>query len=182
MQTTRRDFLKLTAGGLILAACTPSVAFASYAAKPRELALSNLHTGESIETRYFNGKNYVRSELKRLNHLCRDFRRDEVHAMDKLLFDQLCQIQLLLGTQAEVHIVSGYRSPATNKQLRSKSKGVAKKSYHMSGQAIDFRLDGVSLKKIREAAISLQAGGVGYYPKSQFIHIDTGPVRQWVGA
>lgn len=94
--------------------------------------------------------------------------------MDKLLFDQLCQIQLLLGTQAEVHIVSGYRSPATNKQLRSKSKGVAKKSYHMSGQAIDFRLDGVSLKKIREAAISLQAGGVGYYPKSQFIHIDTG--------
>ncbi len=182
MQTTRRDFLKLTAGGLILAACTPSIAFASYASKPRELALSNLHTGESIETRYFNGKNYVRSELKRLNHLCRDFRRDEVHAMDKLLFDQLCQIQLLLGTQAEVHIVSGYRSPATNKQLRSKSKGVAKKSYHMSGQAIDFRLDGVSLKKIREAAISLQAGGVGYYPKSQFIHIDTGPVRQWGGA
>ncbi|EEX66577.1 lipoprotein putative [Vibrio metoecus] len=102
--------------------------------------------------------------------------------MDKVLFDQLSEIQFLLGTQAEVHIVSGYRSPATNKQLRSKSKGVAKKSYHMSGQAIDFRLDGVSLKKIREAAISLQAGGVGYYPKSRFIHIDTGPVRQWVGA
>ncbi len=123
MQTTRRDFLKLTAGGLILAACTPSIAFASYAAKPRELALSNLHTGESIETRYFNGKNYVRSELKRLNHLCRDFRRDEVHAMDKLLFDQLCQIQLLLGTQARciLSLVTALPRPTSSYAVNQKA-------------------------------------------------------------
>ncbi|EEX41507.1 lipoprotein putative [Vibrio furnissii CIP 102972] len=102
--------------------------------------------------------------------------------MDKKLFDQISRIQAVLGTEAEVQIISGYRSPATNEMLRGKSSGVAKKSFHMLGQAIDFRLDGVSLKQIHEAALSLKAGGVGYYPKSQFVHIDTGPVRQWRGA
>ena len=99
--------------------------------------------------------------------------------MDRALFDQISQIQSLLGTQAEVQIISGYRSPATNEALRSKSSGVAKKSYHMLGKAIDFRLDGVKLSHVREAAISLKAGGVGYYAKSDFVHIDTGPARQW---
>ncbi len=144
--------------------------------------MNNLHTGETLETCYFNGQRYVRSELQRLNHICRDFRQNEVHPMDKKLFDQITRIQAALGTDAEVQIISGYRSPTTNAMLRNKSSGVAKKSFHMLGQAIDFRLEGVSLKQVHEAALSLKAGGVGYYPKSQFVHIDTGPVRQWQGA
>jgi uncharacterized protein YcbK (DUF882 family) len=143
------------------------------------LALNNLNTGEALETCYFDGKNYLKNELSRLNHLCRDYRRNEVHAMDKYLFDQISLIQAELGVESEVLVISGYRSPATNEALRAKSGGVAKKSYHMLGQAIDFRLDGVNLKQVRDAAISLKAGGVGYYPRSNFIHIDTGPVRYW---
>ncbi|BCL69409.1 hypothetical protein TUMSATVNIG1_13570 [Vibrio nigripulchritudo] len=99
--------------------------------------------------------------------------------MDAALFDQINSIQGLIGSDAEVQIISGYRSPATNKALRAKSKAVAKKSYHMLGKAIDFRLDGVKLSEVKKAALSLKAGGVGYYPKSNFIHIDTGPVRNW---
>lgn len=179
MDFSRRDFLKLTGSGLVVASCAPGLAFASYPDKPRELALNNLNTGEALETCYFDGKNYLKNELSRLNHLCRDYRRNEVHAMDKYLFDQISLIQAELGVESEVLVVSGYRSPATNEALRAKSGGVAKKSYHMLGQAIDFRLDGVNLKQVRDAAISLKAGGVGYYPRSNFIHIDTGPVRYW---
>lgn len=179
MAVSRRDFLKLAGSGLVVATCTPSIAFASYPDQPRTLALSNLHTREALETCYFDGSNYVERELNRLNHLCRDFRRNEVHSMDKRLFDHITKIQRTLGVEAEVQIISGYRSPATNEALRGKSSGVAKKSYHMLGQAIDFRLDGVDLKRVRDAARDLQAGGVGYYPGSNFIHIDTGPVRYW---
>ncbi|EEX92558.1 hypothetical protein VIA_003203 [Vibrio orientalis CIP 102891 = ATCC 33934] len=114
-----------------------------------------------------------------MNHICRDFRRNEVHAMDKRLFDHISNIQKELGVEAEVQIISGYRSPATNEALRGKSSGVAKKSYHMLGQAIDFRLDGVNLKQVRDIARELKFGGVGYYPGSNFIHMDTGPVRYW---
>ncbi len=179
---SRREFLKLAGSSLVVAACVPNVSQAAYPGKPRVLAMNNLHTGEMLETCYFNGNRYVRSELQRLNHICRDFRRNEVHPMDKGLFDQLSRIQALLGTDTEVQIISGYRSPATNEMLRHNSNGVAKKSYHMQGKAFDFRLEGVSLKKVHEAALSLKAGGVGYYPKSGFVHIDTGPVRQWQGS
>ncbi|MBW3694809.1 DUF882 domain-containing protein [Vibrio sp. T187] len=176
---SRRQFLALSGGTLITASLAPSIAFASYPDQPRTIAMNNLHTGESLESCYFDGVNYVSDEMARINQICRDFRRNEVHPMDRRLFDQISQIQSLLGTQAEVQIISGYRSPATNEALRSKSSGVAKKSYHMLGKALDFRLDGVKLSQVREAAISLKAGGVGYYAKSNFVHIDTGPVRQW---
>lgn len=179
MVFSRRDFLKLAGSGLVVATCAPSVAFASYPDQPRSLALTNLHTREALETCYFDGTKYVAKELSRLNHLCRDFRRNEVHPMDKRLFDHISQIQQELGVQAEVEIISGYRSPATNEALRGKSSGVAKKSYHMLGQAIDFRLDGVNLKRVRDVARELKFGGVGYYPGSNFIHVDTGPVRYW---
>lgn len=179
MAITRRDFIKLAGSGLVVASCTPSLAWASYPDKPRSLALTNLHTNEALETCYFDGNNYVDKELGRLNHLCRDFRRNEVHAMDKRLFDHINLIQRELGVESEVQIISGYRSPATNEALRNKSSGVAKKSYHMLGQAIDFRLDGVNLKRVKDVARELKFGGVGYYPKSNFVHIDTGPVRYW---
>lgn len=179
MNYSRRDFLKLTGSGLVVASCAPSLAIASYPDLRRELALNNLNTGEALETCYFDGKNYLKKELSRIDHLCRDYRRNETHSMDKHLFDQISLIQSQLGVSAEVLVISGYRAPATNEALRSKSSGVAKKSYHTLGQAIDFRLDGVSLKTLRDAAVSLKAGGVGYYPRSNFIHIDTGPVRYW---
>ena len=166
----------------MVAACSPSLVQASLPDEPRVLALNNLHTGETLESCYFNGHRYVRSELKRLNHICRDFRRNEVHPMDKGLFDQLTRIQTLIGSEAEVQIISGYRSPATNEMLRQNSNGVAQKSFHMMGKAFDFRLDGVPLKQVHEAALSIKAGGVGYYPRSGFVHIDTGPVRNWQGS
>lgn len=166
----------------MVAACSPSLVQASLPDEPRVLALNNLHTGETLESCYFNGHRYVRSELKRLNHICRDFRRNEVHPMDKGLFDQLTRIQTLIGSEAEVQIISGYRSPATNEMLRQNSNGVAQKSFHMMGKAFDFRLDDVPLKQVHEAALSLKAGGVGYYPRSGFVHIDTGPVRNWQGS
>jgi uncharacterized protein YcbK (DUF882 family) len=179
---SRRDFLKFAGSGLVVAACSPSLVQASLPDEPRVLALNNLHTGETLESCYFNGHRYVRSELKRLNHICRDFRRNEVHPMDKGLFDQLTRIQTLIGSEAEVQIISGYRSPATNEMLRQNSNGVAQKSFHMMGKAFDFRLDGVPLKQVHEAALSLKAGGVGYYPRSGFVHIDTGPIRSWQGS
>ncbi len=182
MIVSRREFLKLTGSSLVVAACAPSIAQASYPDEPRVLAMNNLHTGETLESRYFNGYGYVRSELKRLNHICRDFRRNEVYPMDRSLFDQISRIQTLIGCEAEVQIISGYRSPATNEMLRNGSNGVAKKSYHMLGKAFDFRLDGINLKTVHEAALSLKAGGVGYYPRSGFVHIDSGPVRRWQGA
>ncbi|WP_260261836.1 DUF882 domain-containing protein [Vibrio intestinalis] len=179
MQVTRRNFVKLAGSGLVVASCAPSVALASYPDLSRSLALNNIHTGEALETRYYDGQDYLRSELFRLDHLCRDFRREETHPMDKHLFDQISLIQSELGVNSEVQIISGYRSPATNEALRAKSNGVAKKSYHMLGRAIDFRLEGVSLKRVRNIAREISAGGVGYYPRSNFIHIDTGPVRYW---
>ncbi|USD42261.1 DUF882 domain-containing protein [Vibrio sp. SCSIO 43135] len=179
MQVSRRHFIKLAGSGLVVASGLPRLAQAGYPDKPRELAMNNLHTGETLETQYFNGHQYLEAELARLDHICRDFRRNEVHPMDKRLFDNISQIQSMIGTSNEVQIISGYRSPATNEALRSQSNGVAKKSFHMLGQAIDFRVEGVDLKLLRDAAIELKAGGVGYYPGSNFIHIDTGPVRNW---
>lgn len=179
MQVSRRNFVKLAGSGLIVASCVPNIALASLPNQSRTLALSSINTGETLETRYFDGAHYLKNELYRLNHICRDFRRNEMTDMDKLLFDKISLIQSHLGVETEVQLISGYRSPATNAALRSRSSGVAKKSYHMTGQAIDFRLDGVSLKRVRDAARELQAGGVGYYPRSNFVHIDTGPVRYW---
>ncbi len=176
---SRRDFLKMTAGGVVLASAMPTHSWASLPDEPRVLAMNNLNTGEQLETCYFDGSGYVKSELERLDEFCRDHRRNETFPMDRRLFDQISQIQKLIGTESEVIVISGYRSPKTNSSLRNSSSGVAKKSLHMEGKAIDFRLDGVKLSTVRDAALSLKAGGVGYYPGSNFVHIDTGAVRSW---
>ncbi len=146
----------------------------------RRLWIRNLHTNEEIKSTYFNGRYHLKSELKRLNHLCRDFRQNEVEHIDEELFDAIVQIQKVLKHTGRVNLISGYRSPKTNNMLR-KGGGVAKKSYHMQGRALDFNLEGVSLARVRRAALDLKMGGVGYYPKSNFVHIDTGPVRSWGG-
>ncbi len=147
--------------------------------RPRILTLSNLNTGESLKAEFFDGKGYIKDELTRLNHFFRDYRANKMATIDTALFDQLYRLQVLLGTKKPVQLISGYRSVDTNNDLRAHSRGVAKKSYHTKGQAMDFHIDGVALSQVRKAALSMRAGGVGYYPRSNFVHIDTGPVRTW---
>ncbi|PNQ68170.1 hypothetical protein C1141_07560 [Vibrio agarivorans] len=169
----------MSAGGVLIASSVSSQLLAAKITPSRTLAIHSLNTGESLKSCYFDGLNYVDEELKRLDYLCRDHRKNEVYPLDRRLFDQICQIQELVGSKSEVVVISGYRSPSTNARLRKNSSGVAKKSMHMEGRAIDFRLDGVKLSAVRDAALSLKAGGVGYYPSSNFVHIDTGAVRSW---
>ncbi len=174
----RRRFL-LGLGGLGAAAMMASPAQASLSAPVRTLSLHNLHTGEKISASFWEKGHYIGDSLASFNKVMRDFRSNEVHRIDPRLFDQLFLLQHRLGKQGEIQIISGYRSPATNAMLRSNSSGVAKKSYHMKGQAIDLRLPGVELAHVRNAAKQLAVGGVGYYPGSNFVHLDTGPVRSW---
>ncbi|HKS33970.1 MAG TPA: YcbK family protein [Enterobacteriaceae bacterium] len=175
----RRKLLAL--GGVALgAAILPTPAFATLSTpRPRILTLSNLNTGESIKAEFFDGRGYIQDELSRLNHFFRDYRANKMKTIDPKLFDQIYRLQVLIGTHKPVQLISGYRSLDTNNELRSHSRGVAKKSYHTKGQAMDFHIDGISLSNVRKAALSLKAGGVGYYPSSNFVHIDTGPVRHW---
>ncbi|GLO61059.1 membrane protein [Vibrio sp. MACH09] len=177
---TRRDVIKTVVAGISLATFYPHSALASSASREQKILMTNVHTGEELVSHYFDGVNFVQSELNKIDHICRDFRQNQVFPIDRRLLVQINAIQSLLQTDAKVHIISGYRSPETNHLLRSKSgSGVAKKSLHMQGKALDFSLEGVKLSEVRKAAMSLKQGGVGYYPKSNFVHIDTGKVRSW---
>jgi len=153
-------------------------ALATVAAE-RTVALHNLHTGESLEATYWADGAYSTRALGEINHLLRDHRTGEVHAIDTALLEQLYAIQRKLGVERPYQVISGYRSPATNAALRSPGSGVAKHSLHMEGQAIDISLPGCKLRKLRETALAMKAGGVGYYPDSGFVHVDTGRVRFW---
>lgn len=148
---------------------------------PRSLSMVSTHTGESLEVRYFEGGRYIPEALTGLNRVLRDHRTGDVATIDPRLFDQLHALASCAGCAPHYEIISGYRSPATNAKLRQASTGVATKSLHMEGRAIDVRLPGVPLSRLRDLAISLKAGGVGYYPKSDFVHLDTGRVRTWTG-
>ena len=173
---------KILLSGMAAAGLTllPGLSEASVSAsRPRILTLNNLHTGESLRAEFFNGRSYNQEELVRLNHFFRDYRCNQVKTIDPHLFDQLYRLQVMLGTRKPVQLISGYRSLATNNRLRETGDGVAKHSYHTRGQAMDFHIEGLQLTQVRAAALKLRAGGVGYYPKSNFIHIDTGPVRHW---
>ncbi len=175
----RRKLLAL-GGAALGVAILPTFAFATLSTpRPRILTMNNLHTGETIKAEFFDGRHYIQDELSRLNHFFRDFRANKIKIIDPGLFDQLYRLQGLLGTSKPVQLISGYRSPATNNHLRARSSGVAKHSYHTKGQAMDFHIEGLSLSNVRKAALSMRAGGVGYYPRSNFVHIDTGPVRHW---
>jgi len=175
---SRRHFLigcTALAGSLL----APS-AFASIARQSeRRLTLRNLHTGEEARITYWAEGSYLKESLREINHLLRDHRTGDITQMDRELLDLLYSLQVKVENKREFQVISGYRSPKTNAMLRSKSNGVAKRSLHMQGKAIDIRLPGTSLKHLRKAAIALQSGGVGYYPKSNFIHVDTGRVRYW---
>ncbi|WP_130834595.1 YcbK family protein [[Erwinia] mediterraneensis] len=177
---SQRRKLLLCGGAAAGLALLPGSALASLStARPRVLTLNNLHTGETLKTEFFNGKSYDEDELARLNHFFRDYRANKVKPIDPHLFDQLYRLQALLETRKPVQLISGYRSLATNNMLRERSSGVAKHSYHTLGQAMDFHIEGLALSNVRKAALKMRAGGVGYYPRSNFVHIDTGPVRHW---
>lgn len=175
---SRRRFIAALASAPTLAA--PAWAVAS-AAEPRVLSFSHLHTGERLRNvEYFSGGTYLPDALSEINHLLRDFRTDEVAEIDRDLLDLLHRLRTLTGGTRPFEIISGYRSPRTNQMLRQRgSGGVATKSLHMVGQAVDIRVADVPLAQLRRAALSMKAGGVGYYPSSNFVHVDTGRVRQW---
>lgn len=154
-------------------------AFGKDNAVVRELAFHNLHTGETIETEYWADGDYLPEALSSINHILRDYRNDRVLAIEPRLIDLLYDLRGTLGTSRPIQIISGYRSPETNAALAAHSNGVARSSLHMQGKAIDIHIEGVPLDHLRRAAISLHGGGVGYYPVSSFVHVDTGHVRTW---
>ena len=174
MLLTRRSFLKLNA---LAAVCAPRLAEAAVA--ERSLAFHNLHTSESLKTVYWIQGDYVAQSLAEINHVLRDHRSGETHEIDHRLLDLLHGIRQRLDTSKPFEIISGYRSPATNAMLRGQSDGVAERSLHVQGMAIDVRVPGRRLSLVRKTALSMRAGGVGYYPASQFVHIDVGRVRKW---
>ncbi len=177
---TRRHFLKTSACICAMFALPHNQAYA-FNENERKLAFLNLHTGERIHTTYWAEGEYLTEGLSAIENVLRDHRTEDKHEIDRNLLDMLQLLNYKMATQSEFHVISGYRSPATNAQLNAQSSGVAKKSFHMYGMAIDVRLPGRSLSQLRDAALSLQAGGVGYYPRSEFIHMDTGHIRQWNG-
>jgi uncharacterized protein YcbK (DUF882 family) len=145
----------------------------------RALRFTHTHTGERLAIEYFSSGSYVPDALQTVNHFLRDFRTGDVHDIDRELLDLLHAVAHVTATTRPFEVISGYRSPATNEMLRHRSEGVAAGSLHMNGQAIDIRLADVPLAKLQRAALEARRGGVGYYPASDFVHVDTGRVRMW---
>jgi uncharacterized protein YcbK (DUF882 family) len=146
---------------------------------PRSLSLVNVNTKEELTVTYWSDGTYRREALNQLNHFLRDSRNNEQTEMDPLLFDVLWHTMNVSGYHGTVEVLSAFRSPETNAWLASVSRGVARDSQHMNGNAMDIRFPGVPVFKIRQSARSLQMGGVGFYPRSGFVHLDTGPLRYW---
>ena len=147
-------------------------------AEHRVLNLFNSNTREHISTAYWKNGQYDSKSLSHFDYLMRDHRAGESRPIATKIFDLLYAIQKKFGDR-ELHIVSGYRTEETNNMLRRRSRGVAKQSYHIRGMAVDMRIPGIPTKKIRHFAQSQRVGGVGWYPRSGFVHLDTGPVRYW---
>ena len=177
-EKSRRDFLRL--GGGVLAGLLCPAAVASRRIQPeRSLAFYNTHTAESLQTVYWADGAYLDGGVQEINAILRDHRADEIYPLDRDLLDLLYALQSEVDCHNAFHVISGYRSPVTNASLRNKSSGVARRSYHMQGKAIDIRLPGCDLADLHRAALGLKAGGVGSYAASDFIHVDVGPVRRW---
>lgn len=153
---------------------------ANLTAQEHRLLLFHLHTNERINIVYRRGDSYLPEALNQLDRFLRDHRTGDVLALDSRLFDLLSDLTVAVGRAGtEIDIVCGYRTPWSNEFLRRTTSGVAEHSQHMLGEAIDIRIPGVSTERLRDAALSLHRGGVGYYPQSQFVHVDLGPVRRW---
>ncbi|MCU1312272.1 MAG: hypothetical protein JWM54_29 [Acidobacteriaceae bacterium] len=153
---------------------------AAYASEPFRLRLHNLHTLEDIDIVYRIGDNYTPDAAAQLNYFLRDHNTQDVKAYDPREFDLLHDILVRLNRpDATIDVVCGYRTQVTNERLRASSRGVAEHSQHILGHAIDIQIPGSSTAKIREAALSLNEGGVGYYPTGHFVHVDVGAIRTW---
>lgn len=174
----RRFFLAAVILGLASLMMThPTTAHA----QDRTLSLYNTHTHERLTVTYKRNGRFVQAGLDQLNRFLRDWRRDEVTRIDPDLFDVVWSVYREVGASEPIHVVSAYRSPATNDMLRRRSSGVASNSQHTQGRAMDFFIPGISAADIRAAGLRLQEGGVGYYPRSNtpFVHLDTGSIRMW---
>lgn len=178
---TRRGLLK--AGmAFALTGMSARSAFASFEQQKttaRELSFYNIHTGESLKAAYWSEGDYLPEAMADINHILRDYRNDQMLPIEPRLLDLLYSLRNTLNNTQPFQIISGYRSPATNALLAANSDGVAKHSLHMEAKAIDLYVEGVPLAMLQRAAIALRGGGVGYYPKSNFVHIDIGRVRSW---
>lgn len=173
----RRTFLL---GGLAAFAAGPRILQAKIDPTPRHLSLFHTHTEETLDVAYSNEGGLSREALSRLNHFLRDFRTEQSTRIDPRLFDTLYELQRRAGNpDGVIEIISAYRSPATNSKLRRRSRGVARNSFHVLGRAVDIRLRGSATSELRDIAIAMKCGGVGYYRRSDFIHLDTGQVRCW---
>jgi len=169
---------RLLLTGLATLALAPAARARS--AERRTLAFAHTHTGEQLTTVYFDGGEYQSSELARVNYLLRDFRNGEVHPISTDVLDILYELQTRISSDVlPFEVISGYRSPQTNAELRRHSHGVAEHSMHLQGRAIDVRLPGVATSRLHELALDLGRGGVGFYKASDFVHVDNGRVRYW---
>lgn len=175
--TSRRKFLGRL--GMLAAAMTRAPEVLADTNGTRSLAFAHTHTGESLSTVYFDGGAYVPAALESINVLLRDFRTETVYPIEPQLLDCLYTLQTSLGSDSAFQVICGYRSAQTNSMLRARSSGVAEHSLHMQGRAIDIRLPGVDTAQLAVLARRTLAGGVGYYRVSDFVHVDTGAVRNW---
>ena len=175
----RRSFLK---GSVALASMigVPALAKAAQPAQgERVLRLYNTHTGESLKSVFWAEGQFIPDALQDINKLLRDHRNDKIAEIDPKLIVLVNEVSNKFGDNQVLHIISGYRSPESNAKLAAASGGVAKHSMHMDGKAIDIRIPGKNLAQLHKAAMAMKGGGVGYYPDSQFVHMDTGRVRYW---
>lgn len=175
---SRRTILRAGAVALISGFASPAIARLS-SAQVRSVAFDNLHTGEKLAVDYWIEGQYAPDALNAVNHVLRDYRNGEVHVIEPKLLDLLNLLHRQLDATAPFSVISGYRSPATNEAMHERSSGVAAHSLHMQGMAIDVRLAGRDLKDLHTAARDMRAGGVGYYPSLDFVHVDVGRVRYW---
>jgi uncharacterized protein YcbK (DUF882 family) len=172
----RRYFLKRASAALLL---LPLGAAWAHTPARRSLSFVHTHTGERLSTVYFQDGQYRSDELERVNQLLRDFRTGDVHTIDTGVLDILADLRVLADHDEPYEVISGYRSPQTNAALRRHSNGVAEHSLHLQGRAVDVRLPGFPTGKLRELALGMGRGGVGFYPQSDFVHLDNGRIRYW---
>ena len=180
---TRRKFLRLMlwAGLISYSSKSAFAAIDGIAPEERSLSLYNPYTKESFDGVYWRNGAYVAGALKNINFLMRNTHTDSIKPIDKDLLDLISAISIKLKPQKPFHITCGYRTSKTNALLLKRNKSTAKNSYHIKGQAVDIRLPGCRTSVLRRVAYELGQGGIGYYPKRRFVHIDVGPVRYWTG-
>jgi uncharacterized protein YcbK (DUF882 family) len=174
----RRSFLKSSAL-LASALSVPAIGRAATLPHERTLRMYNTHTGETLRTVFWAEGKFVPEAMNDINKLLRDHRNNTIAQMDPKLLVLLDQVSNQVGNGKVLHIISGYRSPESNRMLAENTGGVAKHSMHLEGKAIDVRIPGQDLAKLHKAALAAGGGGVGYYPDSQFVHMDTGRIRHW---